>query len=104
VAEAGPADDQDVPTIAAIVSNPGVGDDQLFFLSRAIARIGTRGSELGAPLLARIERSPMPRDRDIVRTMARGINPCPRRPRNRFFCGSAHLPTTLSAPVKLGRR
>lgn len=77
VAESGPADNDDVTTIAKIVADPRIEAGRLFYLSRAIRRLGDNGAALGDPVLDRLNAAPMPAGYDMVQTMARGIQALP---------------------------
>ena len=77
IAEAGPADADDTHTIATIVADKRVGAAQLFYLSRAIRRLGNAGAPLGTPLLDRLMATPMPRGADMIQVMSRGIQALP---------------------------
>ncbi|MEG3146360.1 hypothetical protein U1839_17040 [Sphingomonas sp. RT2P30] len=77
VAESGPADGDDVTALAKIIADPRLDAAQLFYLSRAIRRLGEAAAPLGAPLLDRLGDAPMPAGGDIVQVMARGIQALP---------------------------
>ncbi len=77
VAESGPVDGDDVATLARIIADPRLDGAQLFYLSRAIRRLGDAAAPLGTPLLDRLGDAPMPAGGDIVQVMARGIQALP---------------------------